>query len=480
MISEFHSRYSLFLKPDHVQMEAIDYLTGKVNQPPKSWQELDEVSDPSARLALLTQAIMTAYKDYSRVGRRRDAGLLGSLGRLEQHYDNQCNNFLNPLCLNPVIPDISMFPQGSWAMSFKFKLKKQYISRDDTDFYIIDNPIRKEWVFKLPYIAPSQWKGALRAAMVRQLVEAAGSLSDKEFADRRFCLSLLFGDEKGEEQGDMKDLAKYLDNAKTRDAADLYRQKVLEYFKIKDYAPLPSHSGHLIFYPTYFTQIGLKVINPHDRKTGTGAQPIYFESVPSGAEGTFAILYVPYNLIGVGQDKIKEAVAADICLVTEGIRAMMLQYGFGAKTSSGHGTAKPELKDGTVILKSMDMDTDKKEESKPQQPEEAFLKYLNEDGSVKEEFRGSGEAGLLSNSEYGERMQKLGAGSQTEFKSFRRWYKEHGEEWQRFIRNQKVPKSKFPERTFTNFDGMVEETLRIVSTLKISGGFSESRPESPC
>lgn len=467
-VSEFHARYSLSLKPDPVQMEAIDYLTGKINQPPKSWQELGEVSDPTTRLALLTQAIMTAYKDYSRVGRRRDAGLLGSLGRLELHYKDLCKNFLYPLCLDPVIPDISMFPQGSWAMSFRFKLRKPYISRDDTDFYIIDNPIRKEWIFKLPYIAGSQWKGALRAAMVKQLADTAGSLSKEEFANRRFCLSLLFGDVKGGEQGDIKDLAKYLDNANT-DAANLYRKKIREYFKIKDDEALPSHTGFLIFYPTYFTQIGLEVINPHDRETGTGAQPIYFESVPSGAEGTFVLLYVPYNLTGKGQDKIKEAMAADICLVTEGIRAMMLQYGFGAKTSSGHGTAKPELKDGKVILKAMSMDMDKKEESKPQQPEEAFLKYLYEDGSVKEEFQGSGEAGLLSNSEYGERMQKLGAGSQTEFKNFRRWYKEHGEEWQKFVQNQKVPASKFPERTFTNFDEMVEETLQIAQLLKISG-----------
>jgi hypothetical protein len=70
-ISEFHARYSLYQKPDYAQMEAIDFLTGKEKQPPKSWQELSEVSDPSARLSLLTQAIITAYKDYSRVGRRR-------------------------------------------------------------------------------------------------------------------------------------------------------------------------------------------------------------------------------------------------------------------------------------------------------------------------------------------------------------------------------------------------------------------------
>ncbi len=510
MTSEFQARYSLFLKPDPTQMEAIDYLTGKVNQPPKSWQELGEVTDPSARLSLLTQAVITAYKDYSRVGRRRDAGLLEALGRLEKHYIKQYDDFMSPLCLNPVIPDISMFPEGSWALSFKFKLKKPYISKDDSDFYMIDNPIRKEWVFKLPYIAATQWKGGLRAALVKKLVDRADSeslfiwdeipgnnsqrlidflkkyygidwvknakiekigdnktirifdekncislnlnddntkmtlkidnfriceffvkkmkdklniygMTDEEFADRRFDLTLLFGDEKGEEPG--SDLAKYLDEKKSKEAAKLYRQRIRNFYRIEGNDPLPQHSGCLHFYPSYFTRIGLEVINPHDRNTGAGAQPIYFECVPSGAEGTFVLLYAP--LCGKDTAEMKENGIGYLQQVAEGIEALMTQYGSGAKTSGGFGLAEENLDEGRLVLNSESI-ADKMHDSEPaiEIPGE-FSKYLNGDGTIKDDFRGRGEEGLLSRKEFGEKKQ-TGGGNFSEFMRFKEWFRVHG------------------------------------------------------
>ncbi len=426
-VSEFHARYSLYLKPDFAQMEGIDFLTGKEKQPPKSWQELGEVSDPSARLSLLTQAIITAYKDYSRVGRRRDAGLLGSLGRLEQHYIEQYNNFLSPLCLNPVIPDISMFPQGSWAVSFNFKLKKPYISRDDTDFYIIDNPIRKEWVFRLPYIAASQWKGALRAAMVKLLVEKADSLSDEEFAEMRFRLTLLFGDEKGEGFDSINGLAGYLDCKKSEKASERYREKVREYYNIKEDKPFPHHAGCIHFYPTYFTRIGLEVINPHNRETGAGAQPIYFECVPTGAEGTFVLLYAPLHCTVKDVDDKKNHSIIDLQLVVDGISTLMTQFGFGAKTSGGFGLAEENVSGGFIALGVDDISVSSNEPCQKYEIPEKFKKYLNDDGTVNAEFCGSGESGLLSNKEFGEKKKTKGWNS-TEFQEFKNWYKAHGNE----------------------------------------------------
>lgn len=467
MIYDFHARHSLALKPGVTQQEGIDFLAGGVLQPPKKWEDLSDVEDLSARLHLLTQAIiLPPYKDYARVGRRgKLAGLLYAIasGKLRKYFELQYSTFLTPLKLYPNLPDLTLLPSGTWSINFDFVLHKPYISRDDTDFYIIDNPVKKEWVFKLPYIAPSQWKGALRAAMVKQLADAAGSLSVEEFADRRFCLSLLFGDEKGEEQGDKKGLAEYLDKAKP-DAADLYRQKVLEYFKIKDDAPLPSHSGRLIFYPTYFTKIGLEVINPHDRETGTGAQPIYFESVPSGAEGTFVLLYVPFDMTGEEQDKIKKASSSDISLVTEGIRAMMLQHGFGAKTSCGHGIANNELVEGKFILKSKGLEIGKKEEIIVKSPEESFMKYLNDDHTVKKEYLGGGKGGLLSSKEIGELKQKLSSFNSSEFQRFRDWFIEDSEKWKKHIQTKGAPTPDFPTWTFKNFDELMEltETIRRV------------------
>jgi CRISPR/Cas system CMR subunit Cmr6 (Cas7 group RAMP superfamily) len=515
LLSEFHTRYSLFLKPDYVQMEAIDFLTGKEKLPPKSWQELGEVTDPSACLSLLTQAVITAHKDYSRVGRRRDAGLLEALRRLEQHYIRQYDDFMSPLCLNPVIPDISMFPEGSWALSFKFRLKKPYISKDDSDFYIIDNPIRKEWVFKLPYIAASQWKGALRAAMVKKLVDEAESLSDKKFAEKRFHLSLLFGDEKGGDDGELTGLAEYLDNvklsyiiwdeiprndkgkfieflnenfyinwissatiAKREDGKTLefsyekhsltmrldndmnkavltidnkktheflvkkenekvcllipyagcrYRKKIRQFFRqcspIKDEYPIPKHAGWLHCYPTYFTNIGLEVINPHDRETGAGAQPIYFECVPTGAKGELMLLYVPLYCKREDGKEIEIQENNYLRFFIEGLKAMMTQYGFGAKTSNGFGVAENNIEKGNLILNAKGIETSIHNKKSEHEIPEEFSKYLIEDGTVKKELCTS-DGKLLSTDQFVKSDLK-GEISLKKFRNFRRWYNDY-------------------------------------------------------
>lgn len=61
--------------------------------------------------------------------------------------------------------NLSVLPENSFVIQFKVILKKPYISIDEQDFYIIDNPIRKDKVFSLPYVAPSSWKGSLRSAL---------------------------------------------------------------------------------------------------------------------------------------------------------------------------------------------------------------------------------------------------------------------------------------------------------------------------
>jgi CRISPR-associated protein Cmr2 len=189
------------------------------------------------------------------------------------------------------LPDLSLFPSGAWTLGFPFALLKPYLSQDDREFHILDNPVRKEWVFHVPYIAPSQWKGALRAAM-RQL---RGYTSwEQEAKDEQMIR--LFGNVKGEESA--------------------------------------FSAGWLHFYPTYFDRIGLEVINPHPRDTGAGKQPIYFECVPAGTKGNFTLLYVPLGEV------TKEEMEADFWAVAQGLKAMFRVYGFGAKTSSGFGRAK--------------------------------------------------------------------------------------------------------------------------------------------
>jgi CRISPR-associated protein Cmr2 len=235
-------------------------------------------------------------------------------------------------------------------LQFGFTLAKPWLSKDDDPFYVADavNPVRKDKVFKVPVMAASSWKGLLRWAVMQvHLVERKDELASEEFAGRRLAHTLLFGDEKGEEPDSTKDFSRFLDNLKP-DAKDLYRQKARQHFKVAEEGALPHHSGRLICYSTFFNSIDVEVINPHSRKTRAGAGPIYLECVPTGAKGTFTLLYIPFDLIAQpGEEEIKRGAKANLQIVAEAIKALMLIYGFSAKRTSGFGAAEDSI-DGMV------------------------------------------------------------------------------------------------------------------------------------
>jgi len=293
MIHDFHARYALPARDQMTQAYAVDYLTGYAETLPEKLPELAEIEDPAARLEVLAQALVSGYKDRARIGQLR--GKPGGLwhwiasGKARAFLEKQRTDFLQPLGLLPTLPDMTLLPYGSWGMRFTFKLASPYISCDDTVWHILDNPVKKESVFKLPYVAPSQWKGALRAA-IRQ-----GGNQEDDHPD----LLRLFGDS-AEDKG---------------------------------------RAGRLHFFPTFFTELGLEVINPHSREKGAGRQPIYFECVPAGAAGDFVLLYVPFDRIGTDKEETRQQADDDLRLVSEGVKAMFTEYGFGAKTSSGFGVA---------------------------------------------------------------------------------------------------------------------------------------------
>ncbi len=302
MKREFHTQFSFALKDSVTQGFTIAWLVKQSDHLPARWQEIAQVKDDWARLEILSQVIITNRKEEARMGTRKmSGGLRYWIESHSQDFFKQQINYMKSLNLLPPLPDLSIFPYGSWVARITFTLKKPYISRDDKEFYILDNPVKKEWVFKVPYVAPTQWKGTLRAAMRR----LRGYTTWEEEADDEQMMR-LFGNVKGEEQ---------------------------------DFS-----SGYLHFYPTFFDKIGIEVINPHDRRTGAGRNPIYFECVPAGTVGAFTILYVPMGVRPVDENDAKE----DIKAVARGIRTMLTEYGFGAKTSSGYGVG--EVKEGDIVV----------------------------------------------------------------------------------------------------------------------------------
>ncbi|MGB9671090.1 MAG: RAMP superfamily CRISPR-associated protein [Halothiobacillaceae bacterium] len=299
MQREFLSAFALLQAGDDKQRAGFDFLLGQGQAPP-GLGHLAEVVDPLARLDLLAQALLTQYKDYARAGSRREGGGLPQLYRSPAFQGALVarRQQMATLGLLPTLPDLAALPTGSFAIHLTFTLRTPYISKDDTGLHILDNPVRKDKVFGLPMVASTGWKGALRAA----LRETHGW--DDEHPD----LVRLCGAARDDETG---------------------------------------QAGRLYFYPTFFTQLGLEVINPHDRQSNAGKQPIYFESVPAGAQGEFALLYVPFDRVGEDEAETRRQAVADLALVAEGIEALMTRTGFGAKTTVGCGVAEADfVKDG--------------------------------------------------------------------------------------------------------------------------------------
>ncbi len=384
MKREFWAEFDLYNEPQ--KRNLIHYFVGKSQrngeppQPPErqngqlSWELLENQAVRQHMLAQLLaseeKCAKTKCKDYAK-GKN---GLqwwyyAGNLADPQGEFQNFLRNRVRWMAsvlglvyqqtiVVPALPDLSRFPPGTWAVQVTFTLRKPYISKDDVDFYILDNPVKKEWVFKVPYVAPSQWKGALRAAMVRELVMAfgEGEINEDEFVEKRLQMYRLFGNEKdGTAEFLNRTLARFRvgpppqENGKeatrqwrerlereTKVVAEEFESALRENgYRVGD---IESFQGRLHFYPTFFDRIGQEIINPHDRKKGAGKHPIYFECVPPETSGIFTLLYVPIG----GGPKDETTCKADLEAVVQGIRAMLTTYGFGAKTSSGYGVAKIE------------------------------------------------------------------------------------------------------------------------------------------
>lgn len=296
---DFHAHFRIDLNDS--------YLVGKCTRGQEPYASLST----DTRVRILAQALAGSPKTKATAqsGERPDrpSGLKAIiLGRNTAKYDVLLKERFDLLTtLGLVVPQFSLqnLPPGTWAIQFPFKLAKPYVSKDDTSFYIIDNPIKKEKVLSLPYVSASSWKGTFRSAF-------RDMLGGNDYHPK---LVSLFG------------------NSRTAE---------------KDFC-----AGSLMFYPTFFSQIGLEVINPHSRHAGSGTLPIYLEVVPAGATGTFTLLnaraYHPeWDIQRTNRNTVQSL--RNISLVIEYV---FLELGFGAKTSSGFGIVEDHLpENGQVIL----------------------------------------------------------------------------------------------------------------------------------
>ncbi|MEW6140416.1 MAG: RAMP superfamily CRISPR-associated protein [Thermodesulfobacteriota bacterium] len=200
-------------------------------------------------------------------------------------------------------PDHGHLPNSTWfGIDVSFTLKSPWYSKDDRPFHVLDNPVRKDHVFGVPFMSSAAWKGLLRWACRMKAgllghLEAHGTRMDG-WKDPPWILH-LFGNEKG----------------------------ASEHFR----------SGTLVCYPTWFNKVGFEVINPHNRTRRAGMQPIYYEVVPVDTKGRLRLLYAP--LPGeIERDRVTPADFIDSLI--DSIKALLETYGISAKRTAGWGTAR--------------------------------------------------------------------------------------------------------------------------------------------
>ena len=207
--------------------------------------------------------------------------------------------------LQPVLrPSFDQLPLRSWlGFEIEFTLEAPFYSKDDRAFHPLDNPLRKDRHFGVPFLSATAWKGLLRWACCLTWGKGDNQLEhlrqepDFEKRPEPDWLVHLFGNEHG--------------------AAKSFSQ------------------GALRFYPTFFeAPPAFELINPHNRDTKAGTQPIHFEVVPAGTSGVLRLLYAPLPK----QEKYLAAQALPLLL--EAIQELLQDYGISAKRTTGWGAAK--------------------------------------------------------------------------------------------------------------------------------------------
>ncbi len=239
--------------------------------------------------------------------------------RLRKEYLGKASRRF-PVKLYPRLQiDFSTLSSDRWlALQVDFEILTPWYSKDDRLFHVMDNPVRKDRVFGVPFMAASSWKGMLRWAF-RRCTKLTGPEKESDEEKRRQAQLWelhLFGNEKGEGE--------------------------------------KFHRGALVFYPTWFNKIGFEVINPHSRERRAGTKPIYYEVVPGrtlqvkkkpdgaeekeeveGAKGTLSLLYAPWP--GMKSHPKPEDVLPKLL---ESIEDLLTTYGISAKRTVGWGTAR--------------------------------------------------------------------------------------------------------------------------------------------
>ena len=214
-------------------------------------------------------------------------------------------------------PDLALFPPGSAAVTLRFRLLTPLLTRDDDPFYLFDNPVRKDHIFGVPYLAAASVKGLTSDAYQR------GFPAETPWVE----------------------LGKDDQSRTLRYRADQPRACRLFGVASDDNERQASEAGRLNVQPVWFSHVQYLVMNPTKTDgSGIGTQPIQFEAVaPMDEKGKpveAEVKLTYFNPAGAKESDIATARGDLACLVAT-LAAWWPSLGLGAKRLAGYGAIAP-------------------------------------------------------------------------------------------------------------------------------------------
>ena len=217
------------------------------------------------------------------------------------------------------LPKIENLTDYSAIISLEFELLSPLLTHDDDSFYLFDNPVKKDHIFGVPYLAAASMKGLTFDAFLRAFPADNWKKLGKDDSDR----TTAYRSQKNK----------------------LYAQAAKRLFGVADNAETnlqddsKSQVGRLHFAPIWFECIQYLVMNP-----SKNSMPIQFEAIASKdfknepVKATIDFWYI--NKID-GKESSELEVRADLALLLEAMSEWLPALGLGAKRLAGYGAIKP-------------------------------------------------------------------------------------------------------------------------------------------
>jgi len=141
MKHEFWAEFDLYT---NMQQQDIDAFVNQGKRLSSRWQS---ISDFAARQHIMAQLLLTKHKNYARTGTNKrvggllfwyhgsptdrdhlEANLRNSTGPFQRFLEQQFQRYIQFILWHqnktPPLPNLSLFPPGSWAVQIHFTLRK--------------------------------------------------------------------------------------------------------------------------------------------------------------------------------------------------------------------------------------------------------------------------------------------------------------------------------------------------------------------